>query len=257
MKDINNETNEAPDISDESLSAFMDNELPPAHMEHIMEQLAHDDALADRFDTLMLAESQRKKALNAIDEEPMSVGLQQLIKQLETPTQSAKIIPFTQRLKMYTPRFTTAVAASFAALFGFVLSYGLQQPHVDSSGINTQIVQQLETTVSGKKYMFANQAVILRASFKNNMGKICRQYRTRETTNIAAEKVVHVTDNIACRNDMGHWQLNAKIPLPIMNESEYQTATNHSALDAILDQMGAGDFFTKAQEQLSVDNGWQ
>ena len=126
-----------------------------------------------------------------------------------------------------------------------------------SGGINAQIVQQLETTVSGQQYTFENQTMVLRASFKNNMGEICRQYRTQETTNISAEKIVHTADNIACRNNHGYWQLSAKIPLAIMNENEYQAASNNSALDTVLDQMGASDFFTKSQEQKSVNNGWQ
>jgi negative regulator of sigma E activity len=240
-------------INDETLSAFLDGELPAADMEQVRAQLAEDPTLADRLAELSAVDELVSQHAHAIDERPLPQGLQQLLEDDDVKPQSADVITFPlwrRARQALNPQ--TGIAAAVALVFGFGLAqitdnFGSQQ--VDAF---QPIAQHLETLPSGTSQALPDgRQITPRITFVNREGQYCRQYRVTG----AGER----SENIACRTQQAGngWEQLASVRQPSAEPGTYQTASGGSLLDSTLDQMMAGGIIEPSQEKQLIERDWQ
>lgn len=242
-------------INDETLSAFLDAELPEAEMNTIRERIAEDESLANRLAELAAVDSKLQACYQRIDEQPMPAAITEMIaasaqqqaqkQEQSTPKTSAKIFQF--------PRFAPqhlAMAASVALAIGIAMNHWLAPgPSADANW--QELAQALDTLPSGETRQLKTGAdLTTKVSFTNGDGQWCRQYQASNQTDI--------TQGIACRNNQG-WQSVAALTLANTETASgqaYQTASNDKAIVALVDEMAVGSFLNRRQEAEAIAKGW-
>ncbi|ABE53859.1 hypothetical protein Sden_0569 [Shewanella denitrificans OS217] len=242
-------------ITDETLSAFIDAQLPEAQMEQVREAIALDETLAERLADLAMVDPMVKAYYQDIDQHPVPEATLRLLEEDVAPT--AKIIAFPSWRKLQQQVQQHAAAWVFIALLA---GYGVSQFDIISgtapepsstfasqtSSFDLNLGEQLESQMSGQRIALTdNQALSIRLSFYNQEGDLCRQY--------GLESDSQMSENISCRQQ-GEWQQVASVSLPKdkTGDAQYQTASGGSALDSVLDSMMKGSGLTLVQEQQAL-----
>lgn len=235
-------------INDETLSAFLDSELPEPEMEQVRLALESDDDLVMRLAELSEVDSLVKAHAQRIDEAPYSAALTQTMAKLE-PNNVVQLSTW-QRLKHSTNK-GLAIAASIAIVFGIATTSYLQTQHQDNANlVATNIATALDTQLSTSAITQADGSVFkANLSFANNNDELCRQYEMSNNSNTQVA--------IACKTAQG-WQVKAQLQQEnSRNGSQYQTASKHAALDQMIDQMINGQPFNRNQEQQAIAQQWK
>lgn len=240
-------------INDETLSAFLDGELPAAEMEQVRSQLAEDPTLADRLAELSAVDELVSQYAHAIDRRPLPQGLQQLLEEGGSQPQSAQVIafPLWRRARQALNR-QTGIAAAVALALGFGLAQVTENPGSQQTGSWEPIAQRLEALPSGTSETLPDgREITPRITFVNREGEYCRQYRVTGPE--------ESSENIACRTqqaDMG-WQQRASVRQPNAAPGSYQTASGGSLLDSALDEMMVGGVIEPSREKQLIQQDWQ
>ncbi len=248
-------------INDEILSAFLDGELPESQVQRLRERLAKDPVLADRLAELSATDEALVRHYSAIDERPLPEGLQKLLADSGTrsesepqpETQSAQVIelPLWRRARQALSQHA-GLAASVALALGFGLAQ-IPGTLISETGDSWQpVAQSLENLASGASLSLPDgREITPRISFVNQQGQYCRQYRV-----IGPERS---SENIACRTEQGGaaWEQLASIRQPAQEAGSYQTASGGSVLDSVLDQMIAEGIIDPSREQKLIQQNWQ
>ncbi|WP_027329031.1 anti-sigma factor family protein [Marinimicrobium agarilyticum] len=240
-------------INDETLSAFLDGELPPAEMEQVRARLAEDPALADRLAELSAVDELVSERARAIDERPLPSAVQKMLSEEDARPESAQVIAFPLwRRARQALNAQTGIAAAIALAFGFGLAEvtdNAGSPQVDAF---QPVAERLETLPSGTTETLPDgREITPRLTFVNRDGQHCRQYRVTG----AGER----SENIACRAQQTEagWEELASIRQRAVEPGSYQTASGGSLLDSALDQMMAGDIIEPEQEKQLIERNWQ
>lgn len=238
-------------ISDETLNAFIDGELSPLEMNIVRDAIASDENIAQQVEALMAITSQVHTSLSAIDALPLSAKLETLRQQLEDDShteQADNVVSFPWWHKARKAGFMpTAIAASVAAVFGFFMNFGA---NTGAGALPdwTAINQALSHQPSGEVIATANGTRFEgRLTFLNHEGEYCRQFYIKPKDSQALQ-------SIACRRGET-WSLHAAMPAG--DQTSYQTASNDSALDAVIDAIIQGDLVTPEQEAKVIQRHWQ
>lgn len=235
-------------MTDETLSAFLDNELTPAEMEAVRDQLAADTAaavqLADRLAELASVDAQLQAHYGAIDDRPLPTSVTRMLE--DAPADDNVItFPWWRRLRSHAGK---AVAA--AVIGGVAL---MQWSNLPSSGDPAwpAVAQILDSQPSGELHRVDDQSTLTpRLTFRNTADHWCRQFRL-ETGNTASEQ-------IACRNDGGTWEQVTRVETDSLPESgQYQTASGGRVVDEALDRIMAGSPVGPDQERALLERGWR
>jgi len=240
-------------INDETLSAFLDGELPPAEMQQVRAQLAEDPTLADRLAELSAVDERVSERAHAIDERPLPSGVQKLLEEDDAQPESAQVIAFPLwRRARQALNAQTGIAAAIALAFGFGLAQVTENFGDPQTGAFQPVAERLETLPSGTSEALPDgREITPRLTFVNRDGQHCRQY----TVTGAGER----SENIACRAqqpDAG-WEELASIRQPAAEPGSYQTASGGSLLDSALDQMMDGGIIEPDREQQLIERNWQ
>ncbi|MDK8462510.1 hypothetical protein [Marinobacter sp. SS13-12] len=236
-------------ITDETLSAFLDNELAEAEMEAVRDQLEADPSLADRLAGLAAVDAELQSHYGSIDDRPMPESVTRMLA-AETsddadPAQDNVVtFPWWRRMRGHTGK---AVAA--AVIAGVALTQWLTLP---SNGETAwpAVVSVLDSQPSGEVYQLDNHASLTpRLTFRSQAGEWCRQFRL-ETDDVASEQ-------IACRSEGGAWEQAARVEArPSPEPESYQTASGGSVLDETLDQMMDGSPIGPDAERALLQHRW-
>ena len=278
-------------ISDEVLSAFLDAELPEQQMEQIREALLEDDNLANRLADLAMVDEVIATKYDKINQQPLPAAINELLaaipeeKASVTAIQAAEnfsgntvsqskasdsselnktesnktdnnsnVVSLWQRTKNSTNK-PFALAASIAVAAGLFATIFSQTNNISVDSWQ-EVAQILEQKTSGNEQTLANGKTIkTQLTFNNQQGNFCRQY------DISSE--IEIERNIACRVNQ-EWELALTVvehKTEHKGEQEqatqnYQTATSNSMLRDQIDNMAAGDFLDKQQEQQVINNRW-
>lgn len=236
-------------MTDETLSAFLDNELPEAEMEAVRDQLAVDPALADRLAELAWVDAELLAHYSSIDDRPMPASVTRMLEtdqSQSTASGQGNVITFPWWRRM---RGHTGKAVAAAVIAGVVLTQWLTQP---STGDPTwpEVVNVLDNQPSGEVYQVDSLAALTpRLTFRSQAGEWCRQFRL-ETAGSASEQ-------IACRSEAGAWEQVAQVEVrPSPEPDTYQTASGGSVLDRTLDGMMAGSPIGVDAERALLRHQW-
>lgn len=236
-------------VTDETLSAFLDNELTEAEMASVRTQLAADPALAHRLAELALVDAELQTHYSAIDDHPMPEAVTRMLEAEHSEDGAPRhanvvTIPWWRRMRGHTGK---AIAAAVVA--GVALTQWLVLPSNDAPAWS-EVVSALDSQPSGVVYQIGDHASVMpRLTFRSQADQWCRQYRL-ETTETASEQ-------IACRSDEGTWEQIARIDAqPLPGADTYQTASGGSGLDETLDRMMAGSPIGPDAERALLQHQW-
>ena len=254
-------------FSDETLSAFLDAELPEQQMEQIRAALLTDDDLANRLANLAMVDEIIAHEYEQINQRPLPSAINELLAAIpeesapvttikaaeqfsansDIPAQKSNVISLWQRSKKAVNN-PFALAASIAVAVGFFATVYTQSNSIVDNNWQ-EIAQVLEHQTSGNEQQLTNgKAITTQLTFTNQQGDFCRQFDIN-----SAQSVEH---NIACRVNQ-EWQLTLTVHEQKQASQDYQTATSTSVLRDHIDNIAASDFFDKQQEQQVINNRWE
>lgn len=263
---MNNDT-----FSDETLSAFLDAELPEQQMERIRAALLEDDNLANRLADLAMVDEVIANEYDQINQQPLPAAINELLAAIpedSAPVESIKaaeqftdktqvankanhtnnesnVVSLWQRTKKSTNK-PFAIAASVAVAAGLFATVFTQS---NTGNSWQEVVQILEQKTSGNEQVLSNgQTIKTQLTFTNQQGDFCRQFDINNEQDIE--------HNIACRVNQ-KWELNLTVIEQKHITQNYQTATSTSLLREQIDSMAVGDFLDKQQEQQVINNRWK
>lgn len=242
-------------LTDETLSAFLDNELTEPEMEAVRDQLAVDPTLTDRLAEMASVDARLQAHYGSIDERPMPEAITRMLE--ASPSQSAASMPDNvvnfPWWRSLRGQAGTAVAAAVIAGVALMQWYGLP-PNGDPAW--QDIARVLESQPSGQRHQVSANGATLsstlspRLTFRNQDGEWCRQFRL-EMEDTASEQ-------IACRTEAGNWEQVAQVEASPVNEPDtYQTASGGSALDLTLDRIMNGTPIGPERENTLLERKWK
>lgn len=237
-------------MTDETLSAFLDNELTEIEMEAVRNQLEADPALADRLAELASVDAELQAHYGSIDDRPMPESVVRMLEGNQssgaTTANGNSVVefPWWRRVRGHTGK---AIAA--AVIAGVALTHWLTLPPNGDLAWST-VATVLDSKPSGKVYQISNQAKLTpRLTFQNTAGEWCRQFRL-DTGDSA-------TEQIACRSEAGAWEQVARVNAePAPPSDTYQTASGGSVLDKMLDQIMVGTPVGPNEERELLTQQW-
>lgn len=242
--------------TDETLSAFLDNELTEADMEAVRDQLAADPSLADRLAELATVDAELQAHYSLIDDRPLPESVTRMLEGV--PSRNAapgkeNVVSFpwwrTTQWRRSMRGHAGKVAAA-AMIAGVALMQWSDTP-LDGDPAWPAVTQVLDSQPSGEIYQVSHQASLTpRLTFRNQAGEWCRQFRL-ESADAASEQ-------IACRSKAGGWEQVARAELEPSSESgNYQTASGGNILDETLDRIMANSPIGPDKESALLEQLWR
>jgi negative regulator of sigma E activity len=259
-------------ITDEDLSAFVDNELPAEQAQDIRRALVGNSDLQKRLENLAMTGSVLSSAYNSINESPIPSSVLELL-EANSPESSAEdpaVIPFKRTRQISRSQSaltgTTAIAASVALIVG--LGFGSFLPNQRQSADNNReyevagridpsnpFHQVLESTPSAGLYAIDGDENIVASpilTFQTAEGVYCREYRIT-----FSDRTQH---GVACREENLWNVVLAATDIYIeASDSEYLTASDQfgSLIGSHIDQMIATEPFSREQENRAIAGKWK
>ena len=233
-------------ITDETLCAFLDGELAPEEESHLRNQLAIDEILAERLETLAAVDRQMQVALSVIDNTPIPENIRRLTAELDMRNKVVKLSLWKRTHQNF--QHYAVAAASLTAVVGFVLGHSLQNETTQAVQNWQSIAAILENQAGGISTKVSDTvAVTTNLTFFNQEGEYCRQF---SVNTVDARK----SQNIACRSE-GEWRLQASIP-EAESQGDYQAASGPGPIDQILDIMMKGQVLNADDEKNAINSAW-
>ena len=241
-------------INDETLSAFLDSELSEHEMEQVRKAIETDDELVMRLAELSEVDMLVKEHATSIDDAPLSSSLAKTVAKLDAATTkntlNSNVVTLTpgQKVKQSANK-SLAIAASIAVVFGIAMTSYLQ-PHNAQNLVASNTASALNTQLSSGVFEQSDGSLFsAQLSFKNQQGELCRQYALSSNNTTQT--------SIACKAQSG-WQIKAQTAAQQSNSGgQYQTASNNSELDSVIDSMISGSPLDRTQEQQAISAKWQ
>lgn len=248
-------------ITDEMLSAYIDNELAPNEMNRVRNALAQDKVLAARLRRLEESDALIAAAYSAIDNEPMPEGVMALLEGAapKPPAADHTVIAFPGRRPRAPRHWAAPLAASVALAIGVVVGMqvgsGTTQPGVMLAGdvhSKSALHDVLMRTPSGKTAKLAqtNVTVTPILSFEAKDGRFCREF--------SVDGASEGRRALACMRD-GHWRVEIAVASAQLDKGGYVTATSGLAaqFDSVIEEVMASDAFDESVERQLIEIGWK
>ncbi|WP_462169019.1 anti-sigma factor family protein [Pseudoalteromonas lipolytica] len=230
-------------IDDQTLSAFLDNELSAQEMERVRSAIAQNEDLAIRLAELSEVDLLVKQHAEQIDAMPLSKSLEKTLGKQTNDTVVS--LSKWQKIKQAS-RKQLAVAAGIAVLFTVGVASLTQQQQLN---IEQPIANALEQQLSGDKTNIdSGRSLTAQLSFINSTGDFCRQYTLYQQQTQQS--------HIACK-EHGTWQLKVSTEQKPYDRQTYSLASNTSALDTFIDNTIKGQPLDRTLEQQARENKWQ
>lgn len=236
-------------MTDETLSAFLDDELPAAEMDVVRRQLISDPVLASRLAELAAVDSLLQARFGEIDNRPLPTAITEMLERgapRNTASTDARVVAFPWRRITRGPA-VKAVAAVFIGAVAMVQWLGL--PSVDEPGWG-EVADILDNQPGGVSYQVGDEASLTpQLTFQNQSGDWCRHFRLQTQSS--------ATEQIACRDQGGSWRREERVAVEKALPAErYQTATARRALDPALDRMMVGEPVGPEKERQLLKEHW-
>lgn len=231
-------------FTDDTLSAFLDGELPEAQMELVRNALVRDKTLAARLATLTEVNALVKRQAHAVDDVPMPAAVLALL-DVAPRAGTGQVIRGPWQHQRRRAMTITALAASLVLAMTVVINY---RDDAGSLPALNEYAAALDTTASGTPVTVGDAELLTRFSFLNQESRYCRQYQLANTT--------ARSENIACRNG-DQWTLTGTVALPAAVAGEFQPANVSPELDSLLNAQMQGPALALDAEERLINNQWR
>lgn len=242
-------------ISNEQLSAYLDQELSGVELTAVEQALAAQPEVAKRLATLKLVNELAKGQARVIDAEPVPATVLQLLAGAHSTARPDKA-PVLKLLAQRVQKLPLRASGSLALAASLVLAVGLSFILFTESrqGISDQstlaaYTDILDTVASGSTITTDSFALTPRFTFVSRENTVCRLYQL--------ETAASSTDNIACREGED-WTLHTTAVTSAQDVDAYLPASNTGeALDTVLDNLMLDAPLTLEQETALMNQNWQ
>lgn len=269
------------DVSDETLMAFADGELPPAERIHIESALARDPGLRARLEIfeatgrrLSVAFSDRlneplpQRLIDGVMSEGYAAGARRM-----TSAATSRWDRLSRSLSFEIPAWQTALASTAVLVAGlgagFQISRMVSPPvppivksvialdngHIVVAGRLSQILEtQPGHIVHGLEDAGGDRQATarIRLTFKSKVG-YCRQFEVTGRSGVRAAEV-------ACRSEDGSWRLRAHAiggVGPSIGQGARPAGEEGASIEAAVDQLKVGDALGAEDEAAVISRRWQ
>lgn len=228
-------------ISDETLSAFLDGELSRQERTEVEEAISTDPALADRLASLASADELVRVRASAIDSVPLPGSVTRLLQ----PDNVVSIAWWRRAGRQL--REHAALAAAIALLIGFSAGQLFPGNPMYGDGSWQQAASHLDHIGSGESTVIgADTRLLSRFTFRDQQGRYCRQF--------LLESPEQVSENVACRSG-GNWERIATVQTSGIAD-DYQPASGTHLLDSTLDELMQGRALGLEEEAALIRGQW-
>lgn len=244
--------------SDETLSAFLDGELPENEAAELRRALEREPALKARLETLGLADEAVRRTYAEIDATPTPASVLRLLGVEEdspSAARSASVVSMKARaVPRRVPAWSLPLAASVALLGGLGLGTGLFAPTaaVQVAGVidhANPLYAALEEGPSAVAAKIDGAQVTPLLTFRSVGGAYCREFLSQDKTSGLRA--------VACREN-SVWRVKIAVAdAPIGPAGVYATAGGaDGALDEYVDGVIDGDPLDPKAESQLLKNDW-
>lgn len=228
-------------ISDETLSAYLDGELSRQQSAEVEDALGADPALADRLAALASVDELVRARAGAVASAPMPGSVTRLL-QPDNVVSMAWWRRAGQQVREH-----AALAAALALLVGFSAGQLLPGAAPGSDGSWQQAAARLDGAVSGESVDVGGDTRLLsRFTFRDQQGRYCRQF--------LLESPDQASENVACRSGEG-WERIATVQSSGIAQ-DYQPASGAHLLDSTLDELMQGQALSLEEEAELIREQW-
>lgn len=220
-------------LSDDTISAYLDDELDVGHRAMVEQQLRVDKGAAARLERLQTADNVLQQAFpatgSAKDDRLSAIIL-------------AGGVPARRNWA------TRAVAIAAAIALGvFAGNFVRVNDGAESFALSQQQAHLLDTQLSGRVIGTDEGAFEVVLSLRSDDGDVCRQFRlTRD---------MQSTDVLACRSGDDSWRMVAAAPASQVEG--YVPAGANSPLDAAIQNLGGVQSLDLSEESDLIDRDWR
>lgn len=266
------------EFTDETLMAFVDGELGPDDSERVERALELDETLRKRVDAFALTGRDLGELFAQPLHEPVPEALLQTV-QDAAARREARIRSegWLGRMReslagLMTPPAMMATGTAAAAVVAIGLGFSVWGPETPTGEQHALLLKDgeqlwargalldaLETTVSGDSKPLAETeevegSVLPVLTFKDKAGRFCREYAVAGTADANAL-------GIACRESDGRWEVEihaAQAKTPETGDTfKPASGTTAGHLQAVVDDMIAGEPLSLDQEEGAIGAGWK
>lgn len=237
-------------VNDEILGAYLDGELDAAARTEIERVVAENGGVALRLKRLQQADSALRQAM-ATGPSLSDAALAQRI--LEGPTTAISALQVIPPAWKSVARTFAPLAA--AAVLGLLVGRLAAPASFDRDGnasmrVEAALARALDQAASGQVVTVMGGEAEMALSLRADDGMLCRQFRLTSTHG--------ASDALACRED-GEWRLRAQVALDATGATDFRTASvaQPSAIDVVIDAMGAVTVLDEAEEADAIEAGWR
>jgi hypothetical protein len=220
-------------LSDDTISAYLDDELDLDHRAIVEQHLRADKAAAARLERLQAADNVLQQAFAATSS-------------AKDDRLAAIIVAGGAPEKRHWATHAAALAAAVAV--GLLAGqFARVTDRAPSFALSEQHAQLLDSQVSGRVASTDEGAFEVVLSLQSDGGEVCRQFRlTRD---------MQSTDVLACRGDGESWRMVAAASA--RQVEGYVPASGDSLLDAAIQDLGAVRALDLAEESDLIDRDWR
>ncbi|MES1159005.1 MAG: NepR family anti-sigma factor [Terricaulis silvestris] len=242
------------DISDETLMAYVDGELPSPEAKRVAEAIQGDAALAERVRRFRAVRHALKSAYDTVLKEPVPDRLRALLHDVETKEPPVAANSNVVDLNAARPRrrfSAQSIGALAACLIGGVLVGRLMAPEpmfVQSAGqlrAGAALTRVLDTRLASAAEN-ASADLRVRVSFRNKDGQFCRTFEGRAEGGV---------QGLACR-DGDAWSIRVATATPHTG-GDYTQAGDNPIVMNMVDALIQGDPLDAQQEEQARQHGWK
>jgi hypothetical protein len=256
-------------ISDETLMAYADGEVPLADRRALRKALAQDPSLAQRLESFLFTREPLARAYQDIMRAPVPEYLLQIVAGPDRTPRVGSLLLNLARLARITAGFRVPVRslATVSVLMIGVAVGWLLHPNavihqdlviVEDGGLiaSPSLRYALEKTASGDEALVAGHPLLslkLKFSFLTHRDQVCRLYELVHGTNWRSA-------GLACRADGGVWRLEVQTAAVAYANAagKYVPASDGAgAIDSTIGNIIKGIPLGKEEEARLIANAWQ
>ena len=262
---MKNRIEETP-VSDETLTAFVDGQLPDGEHAEVSERIGRSPGLRARADRLRGSAELVRNALDGTLREPLPEVLLAPLRTAQPADSDTgeKVVDLSKvrQSRRFTPfqGFGMAAAAYVTLVAGGLIGFWMHHNSAYSDGLDPRIARVLTTADSGTVVPIAtgngSADVLPLLTYVDNRGRHCRHYIHSES----APGRKQAFDGVACRKPSGDWSpvITVMIDATDTGDSVYTTASGGmtSPVDDFIKGSVAGAPVAGPAERDLIRSGW-